>query len=67
MYIPTWLIPLPLVLKNTKGLKPTYKMLGLLIISVAYVIFLVKVINLGTRKCLRTESAGLPNKLLRRW
>ena len=37
-----------LVLKNTKGLKPTYKMLGLLIISVAYVIFLVKVINLGT-------------------
>ena len=27
-----------LVLKNTKGLKPSYKMLGLLIISVAYVI-----------------------------
>ena len=30
-----------LVLKNTKGLKPSYKMLGLLIISVAYVIYLV--------------------------
>ena len=29
-----------LVLKNTKGLKPSYKMLGLLIISVAYVIYL---------------------------
>ena len=28
-----------LVLKNTKGLKPSYKMLGLLIISVAYVIY----------------------------
>ena len=30
-----------LVLKNTKGLKPSYKMLGLLIISVAYVIYLI--------------------------
>ena len=30
-----------LVLKNTKGLKPSYKMLGLLIISVAYVLFLI--------------------------
>ena len=37
-----------LVLKNTKGLKPSYKMLGLLIISVAYVIYLVQGINLGT-------------------
>ena len=37
-----------LVLKNTKGLKPSYKMLGLLIISVAYVIFLIKGLNLGT-------------------
>ena len=37
-----------LVLKNTKGLKPSYKMLGLLVISVAYVIFLVKGLNLGT-------------------
>ena len=37
-----------LVLKNTKGLKPSYKMLGLLIISVAYVIYLVyglKIVN----------------------
>ena len=37
-----------LVLKNTKGLKPSYKMLGLLIISVAYVLFLVKIFNIGT-------------------
>lgn len=37
-----------LVLKNTKGLKPSYKMIGLLIISVAYVVFLVKGLNLGT-------------------
>ena len=37
-----------LVLKNTEGLKPSYKMLGLLIISVAYVIFLVKGLNIGT-------------------
>ncbi len=37
-----------LVLKNTKGLKPSYKMLGLLIISVAYVIYLVYGIKIGT-------------------
>ena len=37
-----------LVLKNTKGLKPSYKMLGLLIISVGYVIYLVQGINIGT-------------------
>ena len=37
-----------LVLKNTKGLKPSYKMLGLLIISVAYVLFLVKWLNIGS-------------------
>ena len=37
-----------LVLKNTKGLKPSYKMLGLLIISVAYVIYLVYRIKIGT-------------------
>jgi len=37
-----------LVLKNTKGLKPSYKMLGLLIISVAYVLFLIKWLHIGT-------------------
>ena len=37
-----------LVLRNTKGLKPSYKMLGLLIISVAYVIYLVYGLKLGT-------------------
>ncbi len=37
-----------LVLKNTEGLKPSYKMLGLLIISVAYVIYLVYGLKLGT-------------------
>lgn len=37
-----------LFLKNTKGLKPMYKMLGLLIMSFAYVFYLTKVVNLGT-------------------
>lgn len=37
-----------LVLKNTDGLKPKYKMLGLLVISVIYVIYLTQVLNLGT-------------------
>ena len=37
-----------LVLKNTKGLKPAYKMLGLLIISVTYTLYLTKGIHLGT-------------------
>lgn len=37
-----------LVLKNTKGLKPSYKMFGLLIISVAYVIYLVYGLKIGT-------------------
>ena len=37
-----------LVLKNTKGLKPSYKMLGLLIISVADVIYLVYGLKIGT-------------------
>ena len=37
-----------IVLKNTKGLKPSYKMLGLLIISVAYVVYLVYGIKIGT-------------------
>ena len=34
--------------KNTKGLKPLYKMFGLLIISVIYTLFLVKFLNMGT-------------------
>ena len=37
-----------LVLKNTKGLKPSYKMIGLLIISVTYVAYLVYGLKLGT-------------------
>lgn len=37
-----------LVLKNTKGLKPSYKMLGILIISVAYVVYLIYGLKLGT-------------------
>ena len=37
-----------LVLKNTKGLKPYYKILGLLIISVSFTLYLLKGINLGT-------------------
>ena len=37
-----------LVLKNTEGLKPSYKMLGLLIVSAAYVVYLVYGIKIGT-------------------
>ena len=37
-----------LVLKNTTGLKPSLKMLGLLIISVAYVMYLVNISHIGT-------------------
>lgn len=37
-----------LVLKNTDGLKPSYKMLGLLIISVAFVLYLIEGLKLGT-------------------
>ena len=37
-----------LVLKNTKGLKPAAKMLGLLLIAVAYALFLTNVLNIGT-------------------
>ena len=37
-----------LVLKNTKGLKPSYKMLGLLLVSVIYVVYLVEGLQIGT-------------------
>ncbi len=37
-----------LVLKNTVGLKPSSKMLGLLIISVLFTLYLLRGINLGT-------------------
>ena len=37
-----------LVLKNTEGLKPSLKMLGLLLISVIFVLYLIKGLNLGT-------------------
>lgn len=37
-----------LVLKNTKGLKPSYKMLGLLIVSVGYVLYLTQILGIGT-------------------
>lgn len=37
-----------LILKNTEGLKPMYKMFGLLLIAVTYTLYLVKYINIGT-------------------
>ena len=37
-----------LVLKNTKGLSPVAKMIGLLIIAVAYALYITKVLNIGT-------------------
>ena len=38
-----------LVLKDTKGLKPAYKMLGLLIISVLYTLYLTNGVRIGTQ------------------
>lgn len=38
-----------LVLKNTDGLKPMYKMIGLLAISVAFVVCLLNFLNIGTQ------------------
>ena len=38
-----------LVLKNTKGLKPSYKMIGLLVISVAYVVYLLQILHFDTQ------------------
>lgn len=37
-----------LIFKNTKGLKPAYKMIGLLAVAVTYVIYLLNIIDLGT-------------------
>ncbi len=37
-----------LVMKNTKGLSPALKMLGLLVVSSAYSVYLVNVLKLGT-------------------
>ena len=37
-----------LVLKNTEGLKPSYKMFGLLIIAVGYTLFLTTILKIGT-------------------
>lgn len=41
-----------LVLKNTEGLKPSYKMLGLLIVAVAYVLFLIQGLKIGADTCI---------------
>ena len=38
-----------LVLKNTKGLKPSYKMIGLLVVAVIFVLFLLKGAQIGTQ------------------
>lgn len=37
-----------LIFKNTKGLKPAYKMIGLLAVAVTYAIYLLNIIELGT-------------------
>lgn len=37
-----------LVLKNTKGISPTAKMIGLLIIAVSYTIYLTNILKIGT-------------------
>lgn len=54
-----------LVLKNTKGLKPSYKMLGLLIIAIFFTLYLFKGINLGSETYIPflKEYILLPNQL----
>ena len=37
-----------IVLRNTKGLSPKYKMLGLLVVATTFIIYLIKVMNMGT-------------------
>lgn len=37
-----------LIFKNTKGLKPAYKMIGLLIIAVMYTLYIISIANIGT-------------------
>ena len=37
-----------LILNNTEGLKPRYKMLGLLIIATIFTVYLIKVMDIGT-------------------
>lgn len=37
-----------LVLKNTKGLKPSYKMIGLLIVAVGFTLYLTNIAKIGT-------------------
>ena len=48
-----------LILKNTKGLKPSSKMLGLLIISVLFTLYLLKGVNLGTVTIIPFEKKQL--------
>ena len=48
-----------LVLKNTEGLKPKYKMLGLLIISVIYVLYLIEGLKLGVKDGLKAKYENL--------
>lgn len=45
------------ILNNTEGLKPRYKMLGLLIIATAFTIYLIKVMNFGTEIYIPFEKA----------
>ena len=49
-----------LVLKNTDGLKPKYKMLGLLIISIIFVIYLIKCIGTDTFIPVIKEYINIP-------
>ena len=49
-----------LVLKNTEGLKPSYKMLGLLIISVTFVVLLYKKVGTQTLIPIVKQYINLP-------
>ena len=49
-----------LVLKNTKGLKPSSKMLGLLVISVCYTFYIMRVLNIGTETFIPFVKTYIP-------
>ena len=49
-----------LLLKNTEGLKPAFKMLGLLIIAVSYIVYLYKVVGTETYIPIVKQYINLP-------
>lgn len=49
-----------LILKNTKGLKPAFKMLGLLLIAGAFTFYLVQIMGIGTELVIPFTNTSIP-------